>query len=173
MTIAKPTNDEYGAFYQGYIDHVIEEVDILGTLKNQRDEWVKCYESLDEEKWNYAYAEGKWTMKQLLRHVIDTERVFGYRAMCISRGDQTPLPGFEQDDYIIGAEDDVNTSQDLLTEFIQVRNANMSMIQNLTKNQLQKTGTASGQKTSSRAIVYILAGHMSHHMNIIKNRYNV
>ncbi|MCV9386196.1 DinB family protein [Reichenbachiella ulvae] len=171
MTISKPEEGEYGLFYQGYIDHVIDASDILELLKNQRDEWVDLYEKLDKEEWSYAYEEGKWTLKQMLRHVIDTERVFGYRAMCIARGEQTPLPGFEQDDYIAGADDEANSGQDLITEFIQVRNANMSMIQNFTEDQLKKIGKASGHATSCRAIVYILAGHMAHHMNIIKVRY--
>lgn len=171
MIISKPEAGEYGQFFQGYIDQVINESDIMQVLKIQRDEWVKLYEGLPKEKWFYAYADGKWTLKQMLRHVTDTERVFGYRAMCFARGDKTALPGFEQDDYISGADDSANSGQDLLTEFIQVRNANMSMIQNFTSDQLKNVGIASGFETSCRAMVFILAGHMVHHMKIIQQRY--
>ncbi|UXP31341.1 DinB family protein [Reichenbachiella agarivorans] len=171
MNIAKPNAAEYNAFYQGYVDEVIQEGDIMQYLKTQRDEVVRFYEGLSQDKIEYAYEEGKWTMKQMLRHLIDAERVFGYRAMAIARGDKTQLPGFSEDDYVVYADDTANTIQDLITEFIQVRNANMSMIQNLNAASLARVGSANGSDTSARAIVYIVAGHLAHHLMILKERY--
>ncbi|PIB35136.1 hypothetical protein BFP72_06870 [Reichenbachiella sp. 5M10] len=171
MKIAKPEKSEYNEFYQGYVDYTFHESDILGYLKAQRDEVMSLYESLPEEKLDHAYAEGKWTVEQLLRHIIDTERVFGYRAMCIARGDRTDLPGFDENDYVDQSDDSRNTRQDMLTEFIQVRNANMSMILNFSKEMLATVGNSNESPTSVRAIVYILGGHLAHHLTILKERY--
>ena len=168
--IPKPEKNEYNPFYQGYIDLVVDK-DIVAFLKEQKKELEEFFTSLSEEKQNYSYADGKWTIKQVLRHMIDTERVFGYRAMCLARGEKQNLPGFEQDDYIETADDSENQFEYLVGEFVSLRNSNILMIQNLPDSSYSNLGSMSGNPASYRAAIFILAGHAAHHLNVLKERY--
>jgi hypothetical protein len=126
---------------------------------------------MPEERGSYAYAEGKWTIKDVLSHLIDGERMFAYRLFRISRGDQTPIEGFEQDGYIENALSNRRSFAELLEEFSLLRRANLLLINNLTDAGWVRTGTANNVEISVRALIYIMAGHIEHHLGILKERY--
>jgi hypothetical protein len=126
-----------------------------------------------EEKGVFAYSDGKWTIKELLSHIIDGERMFAYRILRISRGDVTPIEGFEQDGYIENSNANNRTFAELLTEFELLRRANMLMFNNLSPEASERMGTASEKTVSVRALAYIMAGHVEHHVNILQSRYLV
>ena len=126
---------------------------------------------VSDEKANTAYAEGKWSIKELLGHIIDTERVFVYRLLRFSRADETPLAGFDQDPYVSASRANERSLQSLTDEFDHLRKANMFLIENLAETDLERSGKASGNSITVRALVYITGGHTQHHMNILKERY--
>lgn len=165
----KPESSEYAAYYGGYIEQV--HVDVIAMLTGQMAALRHTLADLPEEKGSYAYATGKWTIKELLSHLIDGERMFAYRVLRISRGDTTPIEGFEQDDYIATSNANNRTFADLLDEMELERRANLLMIANIDDAGSQLMGTASGQPISARAIVYIMAGHVEHHLGILQERY--
>ena len=164
-----PSN-EYAPFYAGYVSQVNNQ-DILEVLRLQSQELEQLFSSLSEEQGLFAYADGKWTLKELLGHLNDAERVFSYRLFRIGRGDQTPLPGFEQDDYIETALSNQRTIQSLIEEFKGIRAATLSLIDSLSDEDLLRKGTASNTPVSVRALMAITAGHVKHHLVIIKERY--
>lgn len=170
MKILKPEESEYHPFYANYVNSVASS-DIVNLLKDQQVEFVRFIRSIPEDRYNYAYAEGKWTVKQLVRHIIDAERMFAFRAMSIARGDQTMLPGFDEQGFVNRADDSQNTMDELLEEFLTLRAANNSMISNLTIQSTERIGNANGSKVSVRAIIFIIAGHLAHHQRIISERY--
>ncbi len=167
----KPDSSEFASYYNNYISLV--SGDVLDVLRSQAPELRALISALPEDKGAYAYAEGKWTIKQLLSHIIDGERVFSYRALRISRGDETPVEGFEQDDYIERSNANNRSFSDLLDEFERLRQANILLINNISDEDSRLMGTASGNPVSVRAIVYIMAGHVRHHLNILNQRYLV
>ena len=122
-------------------------------------------------KQKYSYADQKWTVQDLLLHLIDAERVFCYRAMCIARGDQTFFPGFDEDAYVMNAGANNRSFESIIEEFLAVRSATVQLFKNLTVNQLAAVGTASGKQVSVRAIGFIIVGHFNHHLNILQSRY--
>lgn len=168
--IEKPATDEYNEYYQGYVSQVTE-ADLLGVLAAQRDEVRAVFGSLDESKGTFSYAEGKWTVKEMLSHIVDGERHFAYRVLRIARGDTTPIEGFEQDLYIENSHANDRTFEDMIGEFTELRNANLRQLRNLSETDWLRTGTASGFTFSVRALGYIMAGHVRHHLAILKERY--
>lgn len=167
---AKPETDEYASYYGKYVS-LIDDDDIVAVLESQLDATVACLRGLSEEQGNYAYEPGKWSIKQLVGHINDAERIFAYRTLRIARGDQTPLPGFEQDDYIAGANFDALTLAELTTEFELIRRSNLALFKQFSDEVWVRRGTASDNPISVRALVYIIAGHEAHHMNILRSRY--
>ena len=167
----KPELDEYAEYYDRYISLV--EGDVLPMLDGQPAELRAMFAALPEEKGTYKYAEDKWTLKEVLSHLIDGERFFAYRMLRISRGDKTPIEGFEQDDYIENSNANSRSFDELLDEFDLQRRSNMLFVRNLSDEATQRLGTASGYTVSVRALVYIMAGHVSHHVKILKERYSV
>lgn len=167
---AKPEANEYASYYEKYVS-LIDDDDVIAVLESQLDATVACLRGLSEEQGNYAYEPGKWTIKELVGHVNDGERIFAYRAMCIARGDKTPLPGFEQDDYIAGANFNAQTLADLTTEFELIRRSNLAMLKQFSDEAWVRQGTASNNPITARALVYIIAGHEAHHINILRSRY--
>ncbi|WP_299116689.1 DinB family protein [uncultured Winogradskyella sp.] len=162
--------EEFNPYYLPYIN-LATSSDIVSGLKQNLSSVVAFYMSIPKEKLEYAYAEGKWTIKDILLHVIDTERVFAYRAMRVARHDKTALAGFEQDDYV-EAGNAVNRSiESLLSEYKAVRSATISLFESFADKSLTSIGTASGSPVSTRAIGYIITGHENHHNNVIKERY--
>ncbi|QEC66306.1 DinB family protein [Panacibacter ginsenosidivorans] len=168
--MSRPAAADSAEFYHRYINYTQGD-SVKEIIANHSKEIYDFYNSLPEEKVNYAYAEGKWTIKQLLQHVIDAERIFTYRALRIARKDKTPLPGFDENAY---AENDgsVNrTSQSLKDEFNAVRTATDFLLNSFSETQLNERGTASDKSITANALCFIIYGHLLHHKLILEERY--
>ncbi len=166
----KPEPNEYDAYYHRYIS-LVPETDIREAFAAQPGELRNVVNGLPEEKGNFAYADGKWTIKEVLSHLIDGERHFAYRMLRISRGDETPIEGFEQDGYIENSNANNRPFADLLDEFEYSRKANVLLLNNLDAAALSRMGTASGLPISVRALANISIGHVRHHLSILGERY--
>lgn len=169
--LKRPEAGEYPAFYANYIQQVPDRGDLLDQLEEQTRSGLEFYGRIPGPIWDEAYATGKWTLKEAFVHMLDTERIFAYRALRIARGDQTPLPGFEQDDYVPQSAAASRRPGDLLTEYRAVRAASQTLFKSFSPEMWARQGKASGGKVSVRAIGYMLAGHELHHVRIIKERY--
>jgi hypothetical protein len=168
----RPASSEYAPFYAGYVARVPEH-DILAVLAAQKQEVAALARSIDGAKADYRYAEGKWTVRELLGHVVDGERVFGYRAFCFSRGEQAALPGFDENEYVGAAPADGASPAAIAAEFSAVRDANLAFLRRLDDAAWALVGTASGQPVSVRALAWIMAGHPRHHLGVLRERYGV
>jgi len=168
--IARPGTDEYVPYYGTYIGKV-PDGDVHGLLASQLAETLALIRSLPESRGAHRYAPDKWSIKEVVGHVSDAERIFSYRALRIGRGDQTPLPGFEQDDYVPQGHFDARTLGDLADELAAVRQATIQLFAHFDAAELERRGTASGNPISVRALAYIIAGHERHHVGILKTRY--
>lgn len=166
----RPEKNEYAEYYERYIS-LVSENDIVAVLEKQHNELLEFFEKLDEEKSLYAYAEGKWSIKEVIGHLTDGERIFAYRALRISRADKTPIEGFEQDGYIENSNFNNASLSDLTDELLLNRKANLIFFKNLTDEAWLRTGTASGNPVSVRALAFMMAGHIRHHLNILNERY--
>ena len=166
----KPEKTEYNEYYERYVS-LVGETEIVAAFENQLDEMSELFKSISEEKSAFAYAEGKWTIKETVGHLIDGERIFGYRALRISRGDETPLEGFEQDGYVENAAFNDYQFSALVAEFDLVQRSNISFFKHLKNEDFLRIGTASGSPVSVRALAYIMVGHVRHHANILRERY--
>src|SRR6478609_6949762 len=158
----RPAPEEYAPYYLGYISQTHETADLLTVMDSQPDQLRATLAGLSDERGAYSYAEGKWTIKELLSHIIDGERIFAYRILRISRGDETPLEGFEQDDYIATSNANKRSFRDLLDEFEFSRKANVLMLNNLDEEALSRMGTSNNDRVSARALVSISIGHVRH-----------
>ncbi len=172
MRIDRPAAGEYAPYFGRYISRVPED-DVLPVLERQRTELPAVFAGVTEDRGGFRYAPDKWSVRELLGHVIDTERIFAYRALCIARGETTPLPGFEQDDYVAHAGHDRWTLAELLEDFDRVRRSDLAMLSHLDEAAVRRLGTASGNPMSVRAIAYILAGHARHHLGVLADRYGI
>jgi len=165
----RPQADEYAPYYATYINTVSENV--LGELEHQITSFPKFLKLVPDEKAYYAYAEGKWTVKEVVGHMIDTERIMAYRALRIARNDTTPMASFEENDYVANASFNDRSLQELSDEFAAVRAANVYFFKSLTSDVYDRKGTASEKIVSVRALLYIIVGHVNHHWRIIEERY--
>ena len=170
MNYRRPGEGEYNSYYQGYIDQTGSN-DFLSELKNALPNTITFLENLPAEKWDFKYAPEKWTIKEVMLHIIDTERVFAYRAMRVARNDKTPMPGFEQDDYVPNSNASQRSASSVIEEYAALRNSTIQLFQNFSEDQLNRIGTASGFPISTLALGFILAGHEAHHMRIIREKY--
>lgn len=161
---------EYPIFYAAYIQ-VLENVEMIEELEICLHDFIRFVQNIPMDKFDYRYAEEKWTIKDIIQHLIDAERIFSYRALRISRNDKTPLPGFEENDYVINANANDRSLQDLLTEFSAVRHSTLLLFKSFSQDQLTRIGIASGNEVSVRAIGFIIIGHQKHHQKIFKERY--
>ncbi len=166
----RPKQGDYIPYYETYISK-IEGDDVLKTLETQLSEVVVLFKSIPEEKGSYAYADGKWTIKELIGHINDTERVFAYRAMCFARGEKKSLPGFEHDDYVRGGDFNNRSLSDLINEFRLLRESDLVLFKSFNEEALSQIGNANQGKVTVLAILYIIAGHTQHHINILKAKY--
>jgi len=157
-------------YYQTYIRKVPED-DFLQVLKNNTPQVLSFLSELSEEQWLFRYAPGKWSIKEVVLHIIDTERIMVYRALRIARGDKTPIPGFEQDDYVPFSKADQRSPDSILQEYEAVRNSSVHLFEHFDNSHLDATGTASGNPFTPRALGFILAGHEIHHIDVIKRLY--
>lgn len=165
----RPQANEHAPFYGTYIDTVSDNV--IAELEHQVNSFPSFLKGLTQDKATYAYSEGKWTIKELVGHVIDTERIMAYRALRIARADLTPLPGFEENDYVANAHFAERSMDSLAEEFAILRKANMYLIKSFNDDEISRIGTSNGGPMSVRALIYILAGHVNHHRRIIEERY--
>lgn len=171
MKITDIKEGEYAPYQINYLNLVSDEWTLIEELEVSLANFIHFVRDIPMDKYEYRYAEGKWDIKDIIQHVIDTERIFAYRAMRIARGDKTPLPGFEENDYAISANAGTRHLQELLTELSLVRQSSIFLFKSLTQDDLLKTGTASGYTVSVRALGFILIGHQNHHVKIFKERY--
>jgi uncharacterized damage-inducible protein DinB len=169
--IDKPKRGEYPPYAIMYIKLVPGDGMVLQYLKNNFKAIKNFILSLPPEKLLYKYAEGKWTIKETLVHIIDDERIYAYRAMCFARNDTTKLPGFEQDEYAFYSNANERDIKNIFEEYEAVRNATITLFNGLTDEALSRKGTANKRKATVRAMAYHIAGHELHHINIIKEKY--
>lgn len=166
-----PQPGEYNRAFGGYVDKARPFADPIPKLDQQLHDLLSLLRPLDAGKQLYRYAPGKWSVKELLGHIIDTERVFAYRALRVARADQTPLASFEQDAFVAAAEIEPCDWSELLEEFEHVRRASILMLRHLPEAAWARTGTASDAPISVRALAYIMIGHVEHHLEILRQRY--
>ena len=170
-TLDRPAAGTYQPYAQGYIDLVSPGADPLTLLRQQPAELHRDLVRLTEAQALMRYAPGKWTPKEMLLHIIDTERIFTYRALRFARGDSQSLPGFDENEYAASSEANDHPMSELLTEYHAVRAATLAFFSRLTPAQLDRVGLANGAPTSVRALVFITAGHERHHLGILRERY--
>jgi len=170
LKIGPPEPSEHSPYHVGYISHVLGD-DILTILDTQRRQMLLLLSGREEEDGDLRYAPGKWSVKELLGHVCDTERIFTYRALRISRGDPTPLPGFEQDDYVRNSPFPHRPLAEIIEDYIAVRRATLTLFRNLDQAAWMRRGTVNDNPISVRALAYITAGHELHHKKILEEKY--
>lgn len=170
-TITPPTPEEYAPFYEGYIQYAATRDDILAALPKQIAEIKSALGGLTDKQALFRDAPKEWSIKEVVGHLNDVERVFAYRILCISRNDPAPLPGMEQDDYVLEANYDNYSISDLLAEFENLRRANTIAIQNMPQSSEDRRGNASGFPVSVRALIYMTVGHVDHHMASLQEKY--
>ena len=170
MLSSELTTEEYAPFYAGYVA-AAHNVNLIEELEICLHDFIKFVQNIPMDKFDYRYAEGKWTIKDIIQHLIDTERIFAYRALRISRNDKTPLPGFEENDYVDNTNANERSLQGLLTEMAVVRQATLSLFNSFSKDQLMRLGIASNSAVSVRAIGFIIIGHQKHHQKVFQERY--
>lgn len=169
-TPRRPEITEIPEYYCRYVDQVNGD-DLLEILQRQQATVEGLFRGLPANKWDYAYDTGKWNLKEVLLHVIDTERIFAYRALRISRKDKTPLAGFDQDDYVPNSNTPLRTPASLLEEYRAVRQATFTLFQSFNDDALSQEGIASDCTFTVRALGYIICGHEMHHSRIVRERY--
>ncbi|PGL69017.1 squalene--hopene cyclase [Bacillus sp. AFS055030] len=170
MMMARPYSNEYNPHFRGYIE-LVPEGDLQTILRRQLEESISFFKAIPKEKSDYRYAKGKWSIKEVLGHLVDTERIMCYRLLAIARGDQTPLPSFDENAYNDYANFNRLELEQLINEFQTVRQATLSMLENLSIDTLVNEGIVLNHPTTPRAIAYIIAGHELHHLKIINERY--
>jgi uncharacterized damage-inducible protein DinB len=168
--MAKPVSTEFFHYYKKYVD-LVSEGDLVEQLMASHQKVLQLFQKQSEQQLLFRYAEGKWTMKDILVHICDTERIFAYRALRIARKDKTALPGFDENNFAPNAGANNRDIRDILREYTTVRMATIELFKSLSEEALSEIGTASGNPMSARAAGYIIAGHDLHHLNIIKERY--
>jgi len=170
-TITPPTPEEYADFYAGYIQYASARDDVLNALSMQIEEIESALGNLTDKQALFRDAPKEWSIKEVMGHLNDVERVFCYRILCISRNDPAPLPGMDQDDYVREAGYDNYSLGDLILEFEHLRRANILAINNMPEEYVDRSGTASGFPVSVRALIYMLVGHVDHHMASLHEKY--
>ena len=168
--LERPEAAEYDPFYAGYVARVTEE-DVLGVLASQGDELQKLLAHVTDEGAGYRYAPGKWSVRQLVGHIGDAERVFGYRLFCIGRGDVGPFPGFDENTYVEAAPFETVPLAALVEDFQLVRTANHRFAQRFSTDEWARGGTANANPVTARALAFIMAGHFRHHVAVLEERY--
>lgn len=170
MKISQLIENEYPNYFLKYIN-LSGDVNLQEELEICLHKFIKFVQNIPLDKFDYRYAEGKWTIKEIIQHIIDTERIFAYRALRISRNDKTLLPGFNENDYVDNSFGNLRSIQDLLTEMSVVRHATLSLFKSFSQEQLLRIGTVSDKQISVRAIGFIIIGHQKHHQMIFEERY--
>lgn len=170
LIMFRPTSNEYAPYYGRYID-LVPDGDLLKLLSEQINNTLVVLRGISEKQSLTRYAPDKWSIKEVIGHVTDTERIMCYRALRIGRADTTPIPGFEQDDYVHAANSDALAFMDLVSEFQIVRSASVALFRNFDENAIGRRGTANNFSVTVRGLAYIIAGHERHHLNILQSKY--
>jgi uncharacterized damage-inducible protein DinB len=170
LTIARPEPGEYAPYYERYIS-LVPGSDSLGTLDAQRRQTMVLLCGRDESEGDFRYAPDKWSAKEVLGHVCDTERIFAYRALRIARGDRTPIEGFEQDDYVKNGPFATAELAEIIEDYIAVRRATLTLLRNLDEAAWMRRGIANKNEVSVRALAYVIAGHELHHRRMLEEKY--
>ncbi|SIR16725.1 DinB family protein [Maribacter ulvicola] len=171
MTVKDLREDELQFFYSTYLKTLDEQEDLRSALLKGRKSFEDLVRGLTNEQFLFSYGEDKWTVAEVLVHIIDTERVFQYRAFRISRNDKTSLPGFDHNVFVEESKANLRTKEDILSEYLSVRNASISLFNTIMDENLKKIGTASGIPWSVAALGLVISGHQKHHVNILQERY--
>lgn len=166
----RPQSGTYPVYFDNYIK-LVDAISIEEAIEKYSDDLIKFFKKIRESNADYRYAPGKWSLKELLQHIIDAERIFAYRALCIARKDGTHLPGFDENSYAAESKADSRTWKSLLKEFKSVRKSTNNLIKSLNEEQLQQSGNTNGQPNTVVAISFVIFGHIIHHMNMVKERY--
>lgn len=162
---------EYASYYGNYIAQVTNEYTLIEELEISLHRFIKFVQDIPMDKFDYRYAEGKWTIKDIIQHIIDAERIFSYRALRFARNDKAELPGFEENEYVIEANGNQRSIMELLTELSSVRHATLLLFKSFNEEQLCRIGIASNNPMSVRAIGFVIIGHQNHHQKIFEERY--
>lgn len=170
MSLHKPEPAEHPGYFAAYIG-LVPEGDLTELLDAQTEQVLRLYGSIREEDAGYRYGPDKWSVKQLLGHVADTERVMSYRMLCAARGDSSPLPGFDENEYVRGADFERQSLTSLLEGFVAVRRATLSLIASLPEQAWGRSAIVNGNAITARALAYVIAGHELHHGRILEERY--
>ena len=170
----KPSVTEYpaGIYFGNYIDQVADN-DLLLTLEQQRQQVVRLFENISLEQANFRYAEGKWSPKEMLGHLTDSERIFAFRSLSIARGEQQSLPGFDENEYFAAANFDEQSVEQLLEQYQLVRLSSLALFKSYSETIASRMGVANGKPLSARALVALIVGHEAHHLGILKERYGL
>jgi len=171
MKIIDLLPNEYAAYYNNYLQLVSDEWTLAEELEVSVHNFIRFVQDIPMDKYNYRYAEGKWTIKDIIQHLIDTERIFSYRALRFARNDKTELPGFDETQYGLVANGSERKLQEMLTELALVRQSTIMLFKSFSNEDLLKTGIASGNSASVRALGFIIIGHQNHHIKVFKERY--
>lgn len=172
ITTQRPGVDEYAPSFADYVARIAEDEDIVAVLADQLDEVLAWLNRIPEARGDYRYAAGKWSIKEVTGHLSDTERVFAYRALRVGRGDPTPLPSFDDQAYVVELRAGDRPLADLVDEWGAVRRATLALYRNLPTEAWHRRGIASGQPISARALAYVIAGHVRHHLEVLEARYS-
>jgi uncharacterized damage-inducible protein DinB len=170
VAVGRPQPGEYAPYYDRYIS-LVQETDVIGVLEQQVAVTVAALAVLPESAGDFRYAPGKWSVKEVLGHINDTERIFAYRALRIARNDQTPLAGFEQDDYVRWGSFVARRLDDLVEEFAAIRETTLALLRGLDEAAWSRRGIASQNEVTVRALAYMIAGHELHHRRILQEKY--
>ena len=173
MNVHELPSSEYAAHYKTYVQTVSNEYNLLEELEISLHRFIKFVQNIPLDKFDYRYAEGKWTIKEMIQHLMDSERVFAYRALRFARNDQTELPGYDENAFAIAVNPKANTRklQEMLTEYTLIRQSSLALFQTFSAEELHHGGIASQAFMSVRAIGFILIGHQNHHQRIFEERY--
>lgn len=170
MTPRKLQANESSEYFKRYIN-LVETKNIIAALKNQLTDIEQFFREWPTHKWDYAYTEGKWTIKEVLIHMMDAERILAYRALRIARNDATALPGFDQDEFAPFMNSANRSAESIMSEYRAVRMATIALVENLDDAALSRIGTASDAPASPLAMAFVIAGHEIHHMNAVRKKY--
>ena len=163
--------EEFAGHFATYINQVSSEYSLVEELEISVHRLIKFVQNIPLDKFDYRYAEGKWTIKDILQHLIDAERIFAYRSLRFARNDKTALASFEENDYVDEASASKRSIQDLLTELAVVRQATLSLYKSFSDDELLRIGIASNNPMSVRALGYVIIGHQNHHQRVFQERY--
>jgi DinB superfamily len=172
VAIARPGEGEYAPFYAGYVG-LVPETDIVAVLQRQKGELRDLAASVPADRETFRYAEGKWSVREVFGHLVDGERVFGYRAFCISHGERAGLPSFDENQYVAEARSDAIPLRELADELALVRESNLAFLRRLEPREWERAGTASGKTITVRALAWVMAGHPRHHARVLRERYGL